>query len=417
MEGIGGLLLIGFFLVLIYAPALIIRPIKAFFRSASGKGKFTENLRDEFATVGPLEFRVRLAPPEDGLEFDVFLAELRGAIDVSRPMTVGYSLSIFDATDPSNLEPIICTIDDFCEPHSSAFQVSGVLGQLKPNMGLIRWVRMGAAIPSILVAPYSGERTLRVVVRLYNTTSPPDINLGFVDRDSGEMIVTRWFDVSYNFENVGYVENAERRRLLRPLYVKLAMAVAFADGDFHESEGKLIQEWVGRQLAMLSESNRELVKSSCNDALREAFAQGQAGTLSLTSICEEIVEVTDLSQRYEAIELCLEVMAADGKADASELDVIKRVAAVFELDVEELQRLKDQKLIALDTSDAFESSFDGMNDALGIDPNWSDVTIRKHLRDEFKRWNGRLNNLSDPAERANVQARLELISKARQHYG
>ena len=73
-------------------------------------------------------------------------------------------------------------------------------------------------------------------------------------------------------------------------------------------------------------------------------------------------------------------------------------------------------MVSIDVSGAFETSQDGMNEALGIDPSWSKEKIRKHLRSEFKKWNSRINNLSDKTERANAQSRLDMISKARELY-
>lgn len=397
------------------APAFFINVIKAIF----SKGSFTENLQDSYTTMGPLEMRLNLNDDSTNELPDFYQIEVRGLIPVPRSMDLSFAVSVLDVTDgENNKQPVLSAIDDYCEPHSRAFQIANELGRIQPNQGYIRWARMGAVIPDLLIPPVGGQRKLRVILRIYNKVKPVIPDLGFNDQNgSGELVAVKYKDVDHTFVSKGYVETAEARRRLTPLSIKLAVAVAFSDGEFHDEEGKLIKSWIERQLSVVNSARRDRVREECNEALRHSYAEAQAGELSLSAICGEIYELSDVSQRYEAIELCLDIMAADGRADVAELETIRRIADVFELDVDELQRLKDQRLVSIDVSDAFEASQDGMNEALGIDPSWPKEKIRKHLRAEFKKWNSRINNLTDEAERANAQSRLDLISKAREMYG
>ena len=368
------------------------------------------------ANMGPFEVRANFVPEGEELSFEFFKLEARGLIPVFRSTNIAYTVSLLDVTDEVGSQPVLCNIDDFGEPRTTAFQLAGSFGEVGPQMGLLEWRRMGAIIPEILTTAHSGTRKIRVIFRLYNENDPIDVHLGFSDPDVGQLIHVARTDIEFNFPEKGYEETAKSRRLLRPLNIRLAVAVAFSDGDFHETEGDLIRKWIERQLSIIPESSRETVRDECNSALRRAYSDGENGLLALSDTCSEIFEHSDISQRYESIELCLDMMAADGRADVAELDVIHRVSDVFELDMSELQKLKDQRMVSLDTSKAFETSEGAMNAALGIGENWSSERTRKHLRAEFKKWNSRLNNLSDQTEKDNVQARIELISKARKHY-
>ena len=123
--------------------------------------------------------------------------------------------------------------------------------------------------------------------------------------------------------------------------------------------------------------------------------------------------VASAAQKYEALDLCLDVMAADGVADENELQTIKNISESLGLDFEEIQKMKDQRLIKLSTDVESQSSVESM---LGIDPEWSNDKIQRHLRSEFTKWNGRINTLSEGEERDNAQRMLNLIAEARKKY-
>jgi hypothetical protein len=84
------------------------------------------------------------------------------------------------------------------------------------------------------------------------------------------------------------------------------------------------------------------------------------------------------------------------------------------LDLDELQKIKDQRMVGLLVAPIHN---DNIETILGIDSNWSVEQIREHLRSEFRKWNGRINNLTDPAVRDSTQRMLDLIAEARRRYG
>ena len=106
-------------------------------------------------------------------------------------------------------------------------------------------------------------------------------------------------------------------------------------------------------------------------------------------------------------------MAADGVADAEEMKVIRKVAEALELDFDEIEKIRDQKIIDLDTSVSQQAS---VEDLLGIEADWETERIKKHLRMEFQKWNNRLNTLSEGRERENAQWMLDSIAAARKKY-
>ena len=417
MEAIGVILLIVAFVFWRPLLGLLFGVGKAGVETAIKGGDFGDRLKQNVVGMGPLEVRVQKRPasPEGGPA--VIEVQARGLFPVVRPTEVMFITSARDETDPTNSKPILSCVDDFSESYTIGYQFSTQSFVVQPNYGYSDWTNVGVLIPPFMVPPEKGERKLAVIVRFVDAGNVPDIEFGLHDPDGPSALATFIKRGNWTFDEKGYEETARERDRQKPLFVSLAVAVALADSSFDDSEGEVIRAWIERQLTALPPGRREAVKDNCNFALRSGYEQGRNGSLSLSRVCEQIAECTDHSERYEAMELCLDVMAADDRADPAELRVIRQVAEVLELDLDELKRMKDQRLVGLSAAVEDAQAEHSLEELLDIDPSWTKDRIRKHLRAEFKVWNGRLNNLTDPGERANAQRMIELISEARKKYG
>jgi hypothetical protein len=147
--------------------------------------------------------------------------------------------------------------------------------------------------------------------------------------------------------------------------------------------------------------------------MRSAYADAKSGELTLGQVTQRLNEIAEEPQKYEAIELCFDVMAADGVADESELDSIRRIAESLELDYKEIESLHDKRLIELDVELDHQASLESI---IGIEEDWSSDQIKSHIRVQYAKWNDRLNNLPEGRERENAQRMLNMISEARKKY-
>ena len=190
------------------------------------------------------------------------------------------------------------------------------------------------------------------------------------------------------------------------------MSVAMADGSLDDSEGNAIKHWIKKAIAPFSGKKQEQLKKIYNDALRTSYQEAKSGDLSVGGAIERLEELAETPQKYEAIELCFEVMAADGVADENEIKKIKGIAEGLGLDFDEIEKLRDKHLVGMELSMEQAS----IETILNIDPNWSNEKIKKHLAVEFAKWNNRLNTLAEGQERENAQKMLDLIAEGRKKY-
>jgi len=382
--------------------------VKAAGRSVVGKGTLKENMELEFKGMGLM--RVRIVEGEKQKDKPFLLnIECRGLFPVYSNTNVGFMVSVLSKDKDGELSPVISMIDSFQEKTSSAFQDLTGVGEVSSDQGYVSWVQVGVVPPEILQPSIGGNQIIKIVVRLVDMDNLPEIYLGFGE---GQL----WLDTqdySYNFKEKGYSEEAQHRDEARALAVKIGMAVAMADGELDDAEGEALKNWIQRMIAPFADDKQKELKKIYNDALKESYQLAESGELVLSDICAKINEIGEESQKYEALELAHEVMAADGIVHDEEMKVIHQVAVALGIDMDELAKIRDQQILEIDT----KTSGLNIEELLGIKSSLSDEEIKVHLRKEFQKWNNRLNTLSEGSERDNAQQMLDLIAKARKKYG
>ena len=411
MEGILaiGIIVVGWIVLRIVVSAGM-KTIQAGSRAAVGKGSFHENMEVAFQGLGPFELRFNDVDLSDDASGPVVKAiECKGLFPINVAGNVAFLVSIFDKTS-EELKPVIAVLDDFQEPVSSAFQSRVEMGEIEPDHGLINWVRVGAILPVILQPPHGGRRVLLAVCRFIDVDDPPVIHLGYHSNDDDGIFWQTTMEFEHDFSEKGYIEAAEHRDEARALSVKIGIAIAMSDGRLDGNEGETIQAWIKNEISTYTEDKREELKKIYNEAMRKAYEAAKRGELSLSEITSRLNEIGEVSTKYETLELCFDVMAADGVADAAELKIIRGIADALNLDLDEIEKMKDQKIIGLDADLSRQASIE---DIIGINPKWSDEQTKRYLRNEFQKWNDRLTTLSEGEERDNAQRMLDLISEAR----
>ena len=390
------------------------RTVSAAAKTATGKGTFSENMNSEFTTMGEFQIRftdIRLGENEDGARAKAI--EGTGLFPVGRPCRVGFVTSVFDSTG-EDYEPVIAAIESFQEPTTVAYQYRIDVGQVSYDEGYPRWARVGLVIPEILNPPYGGTREITAALWMIDLDNPPASRNGFIDAEDDGLIWMRSLSFEHIFDEKGYQEAAEHRDESQSIAVKLAMAVAMADGSLDDTEGNVLKEWIVRTVSSFTDEKQEALKKLYNGAMREAYADAKADNLSLTALTERLNEIAEKTTKYEVVELCFDVMAADGAADSQELLTIRKVAEALELDFDEIEKMRDQRIVGLDSGISNQASIE---EFLGIEPDWDIDQIKKHLRVEFQKWNNRLNTLQEGTERENAQKTLDAIAGARKKYG
>jgi len=336
----------------------------------------------------------------------------RGNISVPRTMNVVSSISAFDATDgDDDLHFLISMVDQAQEPETVCFGMMNNIGQVSEGDSFTDWVQLGAIAPDLVQGPKSGTRTIKVVLRLFNANNPPDIRAGF--SDGGETFLVKVLEFDHHFTEKGYEEAAQDREEAQALSLKIGVAVAMADGSLDDSEGEILKNWIVREVSAYSDDKQKRLKKMFNESLKEGFAQAQSGNLALSPLVDRLAEIGEKKTKYDAVELCFDVMAADGVADPEEMVVIRKVADALGLDMDEIEKMRESVTLNLSTS---LTSEEGLESLVGIEDGWSVDQKKKHIRTEFQKWSNRLNSLPEGDERDAAQNMLDNLSVLKKKY-
>lgn len=373
-----------------------------------------QSFDEAMGRIPPLETRVvKKNTEEDGSGLDFWAVEVRGLFPVNYTKNVTFTVSLLDETDgEKSHKPVLSVVEKLQETNSRAYFCKASVGDVNPDQGYIKWVDIGRIIPFFVQCSHAGERKLKAIVRLLETDSVSKIILGYADLNDQELLWINTHEIDLEQEAKGYEEAVENKKECLTLSIKLAMSVAMADGSLDDSEGSVIKKWMNKALTTFSENNQIEIKKVLNNAMKSAYSDGQNDKLSKTNVVERFNEIGDDQAKYEAMDLCYEVMAADGVADDEEIKVLHRLGDALELEIAELDKIRDLKM--MDLSGSLKSDEKSL---LGIDPDWSNEEVKNHLKSEFKKWNARLNNLQSGPDREHAQKMLDLIGRERSEYG
>lgn len=347
-------------------------------------------------------------------EITIKIIMYRGIIPNPRDMNVSFMLSALDSTEgKGNLKPVLSLTDAAQEPETTCYQMTKDLGHIKKGSICTDWAQFGVICPALLQPSVSGTRTIQVIIRMFNTDNPPSV-FGGQSIDDGEMLHNSLLEFTHNFTEKGYEEAVQHREEAQAISLKIGVAVAMADGSLDDAEGEVLKNWITVEISSYPEDKKKYLKGLFNRALKEGFEQAQSRQLALSPLVDRLAEIGEKKTKYDAVELCLDVMSADGVANPGEMMVIRNVAEALDLDMDEIESMREK--VTLEVSMDLTSK-EGLESLVGIDFSWSDEQKRKHLRTEFQKWSNRLNALPSGDKRNNAQSMLDNIAELRKGYG
>ena len=344
----------------------------------------------------------------DKAESEYYSVEIKGQFPLSSSVDVTCLTSILDVTDgEDNPKFVLSHIDAFQEESSSAFGSKAPIGIVSGDQGFSKWVEVSKVFPFILQTPFSGSRKLKILIRLMDSDDIDQIQFGFGGNDN---YWVHALEVRINQKEKGYQESFEERNEGMTLCVKLAMSVAMSDGSFDKKEGQVIKKWMTKAISHLSDDKKKEMKVALNSAMSESNKALKSGTFLRSPIIKRLNKINDTGMKYDVMELCYDVMAADGKADKNEITELNQIGTALKLDNKELEKIRDMRMI--DLSGSIDENDDPQT-LLGIDATWSKPKVKSHLMNEFKKWNSRLNSSSEKKDREHAQRMLDLIGEER----
>ena len=206
-------------------------------------------------------------------------------------------------------------------------------------------------------------------------------------------------------------ENSKERTVkARILSIKLGVAVAMSDENFHSSEAEVLKEWIKTRIPSNSEERKKL-KGRYNYALKTSFNQAKNNNLNFNKLLSDLRSLNNSKYEEELLELCYKIMAADNVIDSRETDIIDVIKTnTYHIDKKIIEYFEKTYLVSRKIN-----IDNALLESINIDPNNPDADIKEQLTDEFQKWNNRLTSV--PFNKRNeIQVRLDKIALARIAY-
>lgn len=391
----------------------IVWVVRAIFSGGNNSYNYTPNT-SSYANTQPslatLSIR-KLPGTDEGVWYSV---KLKGYFPFTYDSNYNFVCSLVDITDGlENAHPILSFFPEIQEQNSPAFQF------IRPDVfipaygGWEDYTEIMRIPVDMISPPRKGKRKLGFVLRVYSTYSDlSDINYGFGGENAVYELTKDFF---YSFEQAGYEERVENKDKIVKYSIELAMSMANVDGNFDLTEKKIIEEWIQEKSKVFNEDKKDweqdkelldLYLSSYDEALEET----KDGNLPISQILNNFNEIADDHSKHDVVDLCYKVLAADGDMGSAERNLIKVISDELNLHQDLLEGIKDEHMLSLSISDKDHSEED-IYSILGLDSSMSRGEKIDKLRNDFSKWNSRLNVVSSQEEKANAQEMIDLISK------
>jgi tellurite resistance protein len=391
-------------------------------REAKAGASCTTTLLD----LSTFNCRVQLTRQKrDDSVFDAFTIEVAGSIRTAGDNDYAtVQILISDVNDlPGKAKPVLSGISNFESWHGlparentakmavppvnfprPVFCYRADLGRL-PNRvtTLSDWTTVAHLNLDWLLFPHKGKRILRFGVSLLSGQNGQDPRFrggDVIPAKAGIAYAERLF-ICEN-PDFGYVDLQENVHRTKSLAVALAFAISAADNKLYHAEVQVIKQWA---IANLLPSGT--IGTKLEEALDHAVRFFQKGNqLDIYKVCKEIVELAPVSDRYDILDLCLQVARAKGTVAAEELSVLKYIATWLEVDMDRFREMME-KLLPVNLHQVKNTEV-----ILGITPNMGRENTRRQLNRYYRKWNSRVTN-ADPEIQGQADQMLRLIAEAR----
>jgi len=332
---------------------------------------------------------------------DAFSIEICGTINApSDNCDTTLQISIMDVSEgAANAKVVQSRLPQWSSqdgPNPSAFSFKARLGKLPYQITtLSEWTSITQIRFDWLMFPRKGKRLLQ-----FTTT--------IMSAEDNQQLAHAKCEFACENPFFGYIdlqENGERTNILA---VALAFAVSAADNELYDCEIELIKNWARDNI--LDNSASDTDEQKLNKALEKTIAFFRGGNnINTYKICDEIVSIAPVAQRYDILELCLYVAHSKGSVTADELTLLKNMAEWLDVDSERF-RIMMEKVLPVDMHQVRD-----VETILGITSDMSKEKVRKHLNKEYSKWNSRVTN-ADPDIQNQADQMLKLIAEARSQY-
>ena len=407
MEGI----LIWLVVVVIWAA------IKGVF-SSGGSGKYQDEAGDD---IDALAISVKHQIPDKTLQkernlninFKCFIISASGLVGSPYHSRVKIILNCYDNTDKGDDE-IGTTVVTAHEAYSENSQYKRIFGKefvmdVSPSTYYPKDTVLFFIPSEFIVPPHSGKRRLKFVVNICDEDT--QVTFGGYD-DAGKIIHHASDLINFSYKDVGYLDAVLNKDKVEDLTIKLAMCMAAADGHLDQKELNVIKDWAKNLTNLLEEEKQAERKKHFSKFIKDTYTSAKAKRISISDLVKEFNKISSKTQKYEAIELLLNISSADGKLSKEEELFINKIAKTTNIDLKTFRDMKNKVVANVEKIETLEKPSET---TFGLSDDMTDKEKCRSLTKQYSKWKGQTTH-KDPKRKKRAKEMIKAIADLRKQY-
>lgn len=270
---------------------------------------------------------------------------------------------------------------------------------------------------SELIPPFKGKRHIKFKFNIVKSDSIFKDGVTSKENILFETHTTYFID----YKRDGYLDIPTKVSEIDVGTIQLALLLANVNGSIERAEFGKIKQWIEDKNKwglneiynpeILDDQENIKKKAYYNQLLKYNFDKVKDKKITFSQIIEKFNQNSYLSEKYEAINLLLQIVSADNKLGKEENELLTKIARSLEVDEIEFNKMKEKIIATVDIIDENESHETLFNITPKMTKNEKCILLRK----EYTKWNAQTNN-SDVKIKARAKRMVEIAAQLRTKY-
>ena len=386
--------------------------------SSGGSGKYQDEQGED---IDALQISVKHEVPDKtyqkerdlNINFKCFIVRASGLVGTTYHSRVKIILNCYDNTD-KNDDEIGLSVVSAHEAYSENSQYKRIFGReyvmdVSPSTYYPKGSVLFLIPAEFIVPPHSGKRKLKFTINVCDE----DTQVAFGGYDDTSKIIYHASDiVDFNYKDIGYMDAVINKDKVEDLTIKLAMCMAAADGHLDQKELNVIKDWAKNLANLLEDDKKSDRKKHFTKFIKDTYTQARAKRISISDIVKEFNKIASKTQKYEAIELLLNISSADGKLSKEEEVFINKIAKTTNIDLKTFRDMKNKVVASVEKIETLEKPSET---TFGLSDDMTEKEKCRSLTKQYNKWKGQTTH-KDSKRKKRAKEMIKAIADLRKQY-
>ena len=199
------------------------------------------------------------------------------------------------------------------------------------------------------------------------------------------------------------------------LIIRISLVIAYCDRKFHDSESKIIKQWIKQRVEELGYSDKDKkreIKNMYDNIFKESIQLANNNQLRINQLCKELRLLESQISQIAAMDLAVQIMTADNIIHHNEIFLIHKVSNLLGISHDEVMKITNLEILKMSK---VPEKID-IERLLSIDPTVSNKKANKWFEKLDDTWHGASTSTRSGVKRKIAEKMYDEVSKAWEKY-